>query len=103
MWESPIQLLQTQMQMEMDGEMLRAVQKVGVNVDKEELLRALAYDRGQYDKGYKDGVNAVCERIEEKLERKLSQYENKDFDTLMDMGIRGGLSVAIKCVKEEMS
>lgn len=74
MWESPIQFLQTQMQMETDGEMLRAVQKVGVNVDKEELIRALAYDRGQYYKGYKDGVNAVCERIEELLTNKLREY-----------------------------
>lgn len=30
-----------------------------VDVDKDELLRALAYDRGQYEKGYKDGYEAA--------------------------------------------
>lgn len=28
--------------------------KCGVNVDKEELLKALKYDREQYEKGYRD-------------------------------------------------
>ena len=32
-----------------------AVTKVGVNVNKEELIRALKYDRGQYEEGYIDG------------------------------------------------
>lgn len=39
----------------MEGDILRAVQKYGINVDKEELLRALQYDRNQYEKGYDDG------------------------------------------------
>ena len=33
--------------------------KMHVDVDKDELLRALAYDRGQYEKGYKDGYEAA--------------------------------------------
>ena len=40
--------------MALDNEILKAVQNVGVNVDKEELLKALQYDRGQYQKGYDD-------------------------------------------------
>ncbi len=38
----------------MEGEILKAVQNVGVNVDKDELLKALQYDRNQYQKGYAD-------------------------------------------------
>ena len=38
-----------------DNAVLRAVQKVGIEVDKDELLKALQYDRGQYEKGYSDG------------------------------------------------
>ena len=34
---------------------LSAVTKVGVNVNKEELIRALKYDRNQYERGYEDG------------------------------------------------
>lgn len=40
---------------EMDEYLIRAVQKVIINVDKDELLKALAYDREQYEKGYTDG------------------------------------------------
>jgi len=49
-----------------------ACMKVGVKVDKDELIKALRYDRGQYEKGYQDGIrdsagelqyfkNRVCE------------------------------------------
>lgn len=38
-----------------DNAVLRAVQEVGIEVDKDELLKALQYDRGQYEKGYSDG------------------------------------------------
>ena len=37
------------------GAVLRTVQKIGVSVDKEELLRALSYDRNQYLMGYMEG------------------------------------------------
>lgn len=40
---------------DVDGIILSSVVRCGVSVDKEELLRALRYDRGQYDKGYADG------------------------------------------------
>lgn len=54
-----------------EGVILEAVQKIGVDVDKEELLKALRYDRGQYEKGvadgyeqgHKDGWNAALEYV----------------------------------------
>lgn len=52
--QSPIEVFQTQMQSQIVGEIYKAVMKVGVNVDKDELLKALQYDRNQYQKGYKD-------------------------------------------------
>lgn len=42
------------MQCQIEGEIYKAVMKVGVNVDKGELLKALQYDRNQYQKGYAD-------------------------------------------------
>lgn len=54
-YESPINIIYGQMQLQMDDNICRAVQNVGINVDKEELLQALAYDRNQYEKGYADG------------------------------------------------
>jgi hypothetical protein len=42
---------------------IKAVRKVGVNVDKGELISALRYDRNQYTKGYEDGKNEVLDKI----------------------------------------
>lgn len=39
-----------------DRYVLRQVAKTGVSVDRDELVKALRYDRDQYDKGYNDGV-----------------------------------------------
>ncbi len=67
MYESPINVAMGKMQMQVEGETYRVVQEIGVNVDKEELLKALQYDRGQYDKGYKDGIKGFAERIKQYL------------------------------------
>jgi len=53
-YESPIDLIISEMNMRMDGEIFKAVQNVGVNVERDELIKALAYDRDQYQKGYND-------------------------------------------------
>lgn len=63
MYEPPIELVMTQMQTEVENEIFRAIQKVGVNVDKEELEKALRYDREQYNKGYDDAVEEFAERV----------------------------------------
>ena len=57
-YESPITQIVSDMQMEYENGVVRAVQNVGFHVNKEELAKALAYDRGQYDKGYEDGLDA---------------------------------------------
>ena len=53
-YKSPIDVIMGQMNMVYENEILKAVQNVGVNVDKNELLKALQYDRRQYQKGYAD-------------------------------------------------
>ena len=58
MYDSPITLMVDQMRMEVEkrqeAEVIKAVQNCGVYVDKCELIKALAYDRDQYSKGYHD-------------------------------------------------
>jgi len=62
-YKSPIELFLGRIRMELDsqveGAVYRAVQDINVKVDKEELIKALAYDRQQYQKGYKDGFGAA--------------------------------------------
>lgn len=70
MYKSPIDIIYGQMNMQMEGTIMRAVQNVDVNVDKEELIRALQYDRGQYERGYQDAMDKqkwipVTERLPE--------------------------------------
>lgn len=59
MYDSPINViygkLQTKVQEDMENHIFESVQSVGVMVDKDELIKALEYDRQQYEKGYQDG------------------------------------------------
>lgn len=41
--------------------------KMVADVDKDELLKALRYDRNQYDKGYQDGYYEAIEKGRTKL------------------------------------
>lgn len=59
MYESPIEMIQgiinEQMKQEEDRCIYEIKQQIGFNIDKDELLKALQYDRDQYNKGYSDG------------------------------------------------
>lgn len=77
MYNSPIEMIIGNMRMQQDGEIYRAVQTIGVKVDKEELLKALQYDRGQYEKGYEDGIKDGIKDFAEKLKTKIAGLEVK--------------------------
>lgn len=55
MYMPPIDITYSEMKEQVEDGIVRAVQSYGVKVDKEELIRALQYDRGQYEKGFHDG------------------------------------------------
>ena len=59
MYESTIKIFYGQMKTEQENEIWKMIQEIGVSIDKEELLKALSYDREQYEKGYHDGYNAA--------------------------------------------
>ena len=54
MYKSPIDTVISDIVTGEENAVMRAVVKCGINVDKDELVKALAYDRGQYEKGYAD-------------------------------------------------
>lgn len=62
-YESPITIAIGQMRMEQDNNIYRAIQEYGVDVDKDELIKALRYDREQYEKGYVNGYNRIAEVV----------------------------------------
>ena len=51
-YEPPITLYMNEIQTQIEDNCVKAVQSYGFNVDKDELKKALDYDRGQFDKGY---------------------------------------------------
>lgn len=71
-YESPIQTILSDMRVEYEENMVRAVQSLGFCVNKEELIKALHYDRGQYEKGYADAKKA--------FERPHGEWEFDDLD-----------------------
>ena len=68
-YESPITILETEARRIVketeDGIVTEISKQYGVEVDKEELTKALLYDRQQYDKGYKDALAEVKEIIKD--------------------------------------
>jgi len=61
MYESPIKLLYSgpvykEIVDAQEKQIFQAVQSAIVDVDKDELIKALAYDRDKYEKGFADGI-----------------------------------------------
>ena len=70
-YNSPITMIVDQMRVQQEGEVFKVVQNVGVTVDKDELLKALAYDRDQYEKGLKDGYARGYEQAKKDIAKAL--------------------------------
>lgn len=68
-YKSPIEVFVAEMQTKFDDEILKAVQNVGINVEKEELLKALRYDRDQYNIGFSNGYEKAINDVAHYLDR----------------------------------
>lgn len=62
-YESPIELITSAINSQMDENIMRAVQSVGIVVHEAELIQALKYDRDSYNKGYKQGYKDCYRKI----------------------------------------
>lgn len=80
MYNSPITLYETAVQTimeERENAIFAKVQStLGVDVDKQELIRALQYDRGQYDKGYRDGLKVATDTVRNYLLGLIEEWDN---------------------------
>lgn len=86
MYESPLEKIYSNIQSQIikqdEENMMYAVnQTVGYNVDKQELIKALNYDREQYKKGYKD-VISVIEDIKAEIQETIDStpYRYHDYE-----------------------
>lgn len=80
MYKSPIQLITDDinyaLRAKVDDDIYRAVLRYDVSVDKDELIKALTYDREQYDKGYSDGYIKGSTETLEKVKKALEKCLN---------------------------
>ena len=88
MYKSPIEIYTTdihsQMTKKMDDVIWEAVLKYDVVVNKEELVKALKYDRDQYGKGFKDAEMIFKREIDYEVIRKAmwEVFREENYPTL---------------------
>ena len=72
MYNSPIQMIQTMrdaLNIELENEVVKAVHKVGIYIDKDQLEEALRADRRRYEEAYKAGWSDCERQYEGRLQR----------------------------------
>lgn len=66
MYDSPIELFMAEIQSKFENGIVESLQRFDIDVDRDELFRAMKYDRDQYHKGFSDGrASGYAERDEE--------------------------------------
>ena len=88
-YKAPIQIVQEQMssiESQLANETLKVIHKYGIYVDKDELIKALNYDRQQYDKGFEDGVNKSTQELLEILKENDCYISTAVINKLLTIG-----------------
>jgi len=72
-WDTPINTvlgpIETMIREENEKQIYHAIAKIGIDIDKEGLLKALNHDKERYEKAYREGWKACEEHYKEKLDR----------------------------------
>lgn len=88
-YNSIIQAIQGKVECEIENEILKAVRRCDIHVDKDELVKALKYDRDQYNQGYEDAK----EKYEKAMEKVIDEL-------IMAIDTCSGLPCADECQLE---
>ena len=77
-YESPIYIyekpISSQIASKKEEMVLEYIYNLGIDCNKEELIKALKYDRDQYDKGFKDGYHA------KEMETKVHELSKEEWE-----------------------
>ncbi len=74
-YEAPIKIIMQEMQAPQENQVYQAIQNIGVDVDKEELLKALSYDRNQYEKGYRAAKSEIVHCKDCRLAKESNHFD----------------------------
>jgi len=98
-----IERYKEQLTAELQDQVVTAVARVGITVDKEELIKALAYDREQYERGFNDArmkARTVMFDLRDRWVARLPKGEWGRNDRWQ--GIEAGIEMAIKELEENL-
>lgn len=81
MYKSPIEIIHEQAQ-KIENGIFKVLHNMDINVDKNELMKALKYDRDQYNAGYADGLERgrqeMARKFVEKFKNNFRMFDEKD-------------------------
>lgn len=63
MYKSPVEIIFGEITTAYEDNVFKLVQNVIPDIDKDELIKALQYDRQQYKNGYIDGATEFADRL----------------------------------------
>lgn len=75
MFDCGIHEIQQEMETQFEDNVLKAVQKVGISIDKPQLERALTDAKSFYDDGYKDAKKEVFEEVTRIIKNEYCGYD----------------------------
>jgi hypothetical protein len=67
-YDSPIEIILGDLEVKQEDAIIKVVRDIGIKVNKDELIKALNFDRNQYEKGKVDGVKEFIKRLEKNFE-----------------------------------
>ena len=62
-YKSPLEVFSRGVRLNVEGEVMKAIHECEIFVDKDELIKALKYDREQYVKGFEDGCRERVDKL----------------------------------------
>lgn len=77
-WEPPIKIIEAERKTKIEGDIIKAIKSYDIDVNKEELIKALNYDRNQYKAGYKDALEWIQRVIMLNMPDIIKYSENQD-------------------------
>lgn len=84
-YESPIQISTKLIDMNITDKIIKEIRfKTRIDISEEELIKALKYDRDQYDKGYTDAMKDAQIASERRIQLVKSSEEPKKRKTYME-------------------
>ena len=98
-YESPINIIYGEINNKLENEVLTVIHNLGIDVDKEELVRALKYDREQYQKGYEDRDKEIVRCKDCKHRPKEPNF--KTFENGFDIEFPEGSKCPCQCSGDE--